>query len=311
MAQNLNEAENTGPPKISDEHDESKEVIKSSQTPAAPVEENNISVTGNKEIPLKAVETPHKLSNSNMEIHHQSNVHHSKKWQDYLFEFIMLFLAVTAGFFMENLREHYVENKRAGVMALALLNDFRSDSSNLNILMQRRVDKITMLNQFMDELEKPVMQQNDSLIFFSSNKSLGKRSYFESESGTYEQVKNSGSLRYYDLALQQLLIKYEKSRNSLRGVQEMESKFVMEQIIPFLYATNNSLYARAAEKNEDISRLPMFRKKDQGFRGDYHSYAVFIKERSETLLIRMNELISLARQLISLLKNKYELQAGS
>ena len=33
-----------------------------------------------------------------MEVHHHPHVHHSKKWKDYLFEFLMLFLAVTAGF---------------------------------------------------------------------------------------------------------------------------------------------------------------------------------------------------------------------
>ena len=38
----------------------------------------------------------------NMEPHHHPHVHHSKKWKDYLFEFLMLFLAVTAGFFRES-----------------------------------------------------------------------------------------------------------------------------------------------------------------------------------------------------------------
>ncbi len=40
-----------------------------------------------------------------MGVHHHPHVHHSKKWKNYLYEFLMLFLAVTAGFFVENLRK--------------------------------------------------------------------------------------------------------------------------------------------------------------------------------------------------------------
>ena len=40
----------------------------------------------------------------------------------------MLFLAVTLGFFVENLREHYVENERAETLAKNLYKEIYSDS---------------------------------------------------------------------------------------------------------------------------------------------------------------------------------------
>ena len=54
-----------------------------------------------------------KPETSDMETH----AHHLHKapgqgWKHYLFEFLMLFLAVTLGFFVENLRERMVENHR-------------------------------------------------------------------------------------------------------------------------------------------------------------------------------------------------------
>lgn len=60
-------------------------------------------------MPVTFTETPVE----NMEIHHASHVHHKKKWKDYVFEFFMLFLAVSSGFLVENQREHYVEHLRA------------------------------------------------------------------------------------------------------------------------------------------------------------------------------------------------------
>ena len=64
----------------------------------------------------------------NMEVHHHPHVRHSKKWKDYLYEFTMLFLAVTAGFFVENRREYYIEHERANQFSRQLLADLRLDS---------------------------------------------------------------------------------------------------------------------------------------------------------------------------------------
>ena len=50
----------------------------------------------------------------NMEVHHHPDLHHKpKKWKEYFLEFLMIFLAVTLGFFAENIREHLSEKKRA------------------------------------------------------------------------------------------------------------------------------------------------------------------------------------------------------
>jgi hypothetical protein len=46
-----------------------------------------------------------------MEVHHHPHVQLEKKWKNYLFEFLMLFLAVSAGFFVENLRENAAAKK--------------------------------------------------------------------------------------------------------------------------------------------------------------------------------------------------------
>lgn len=49
----------------------------------------------------------------NMEVHkHPHHVTHKKKWNEYLLEFFMLFLAVFLGFIAENIREENVEKHR-------------------------------------------------------------------------------------------------------------------------------------------------------------------------------------------------------
>ena len=49
----------------------------------------------------------------NMEVHHHPDLHHKpKKWKEYFLEFLMIFLAVTLGFFAENIREYFSEAKK-------------------------------------------------------------------------------------------------------------------------------------------------------------------------------------------------------
>ena len=46
-----------------------------------------------------------------MEVHAHTHTER-KKWTHYLWEFLMLFLAVFCGFLAENQREHYIEHQR-------------------------------------------------------------------------------------------------------------------------------------------------------------------------------------------------------
>ena len=45
--------------------------------------------------------------------HHDHPQHKEKVWTHYALEFFMLFLAVSAGFFAENLREYFSDQHRA------------------------------------------------------------------------------------------------------------------------------------------------------------------------------------------------------
>ena len=53
-----------------------------------------------------------------MEVHAHSHTAR-KKWTHYFWEFLMLFLAVTLGFLVENQREHYIEHETSKKYMLA------------------------------------------------------------------------------------------------------------------------------------------------------------------------------------------------
>src|SRR5678816_1117976 len=63
-----------------------------------------------------------------MEVHAHTHTP-GKKWTHYLWEFLMLFLAVFCGFLAENQREHLLEKQQEKKFARRLLSDLREDSA--------------------------------------------------------------------------------------------------------------------------------------------------------------------------------------
>ena len=117
-----------------------------------------------------------------------------KKWTHYFWEFLMLFLAVTLGFFVENQREHYIEHQREKKFARRLLSDLRQDSiffeSRIKTLEQRQ----TAHKHFLKIMTEPALA-TDSAV----NRSFGALLTGTSNdftTATYHQMKASGSLRY-------------------------------------------------------------------------------------------------------------------
>ena len=63
-----------------------------------------------------------------MEVHTHTHTAR-KKWTNYFWEFLMLFLAVFCGFMAENIREHKIEQYRANEFARSLVQDLQNDTA--------------------------------------------------------------------------------------------------------------------------------------------------------------------------------------
>src|SRR5271170_7623769 len=69
----------------------------------------------------------------NMEVHHHPDLHHKPKpWKEYFLEFLMIFLAVTMGFFAESLRENMTDKEKEKEYISSLINNLEQDTTNLN-----------------------------------------------------------------------------------------------------------------------------------------------------------------------------------
>ena len=97
-----------------------------------------------------------------MEVHHHSHTAR-KKWTHYLWEFLMLFLAVTLGFFVENQREHYIENQREKKYIQSFYEDLTADEydlqSNINFLRGQMLQADTLQKLMLNlDIKQPAIR---------------------------------------------------------------------------------------------------------------------------------------------------------
>ncbi len=130
-----------------------------------------------------------------MEVHNHTHTPR-KKFTHYLWEFLMLFLAVFCGFLAENIREHQVEHARAKQYAASLVKDLENDviairrQNKLNVLYNSIVDSALHLSE--GKLEGRAASQ---FAFYT------RFCYWTApivwSRATFDQVRNSGNLRYF------------------------------------------------------------------------------------------------------------------
>lgn len=168
-----------------------------------------------------------------MEVHHHAHHEGKKSWKSYFWEFLMLFLAVTLGFFVENQREHYNEHLRAKEYSKSLVKDLQSDTAAIHE--QKKSAEI-------------YIAITDTLLAFSKNKLQGlvasQFSFYTRfvywtkpitwNRSTFEQIKNSGSLRYFkNYQLLEKIMKYDAVINDIEAEarnHEIRGNMLLNQI---------------------------------------------------------------------------------
>ncbi|HEV8273296.1 MAG TPA: hypothetical protein VGQ04_18410 [Chitinophagaceae bacterium] len=231
-----------------------------------------------------------------------------KKWTHYFWEFLMLFLAVFCGFLAENQREHYIEKKRAKEYAVSLLMDLKVDTFIINNIIKNRTFREQRLSTLMDELEKKLADQQDTVLFDIGMTELARRSYPILRTGTYEQVKNSGSLRYFANRIATALVEYESDRTLLEKQLEIENKYVLENIILLREKFCNPKYLRYATEEKTVIVTDPLISKDPDIQLQVYRSINFLRERNQIYIKYLNEAADVANAILLELETEYHLK---
>ncbi|MBM3168470.1 MAG: hypothetical protein FJZ76_04265 [Bacteroidetes bacterium] len=100
-----------------------------------------------------------------------------RRWTEYLVEFVMLFAAVTLGFFAENIREQNTEQQKKKELLAAVVHDFKTDKSEIErhrVMVKRRLENCENFQRLleMDESQIDVLNFYRTAILHAENKDL-------------------------------------------------------------------------------------------------------------------------------------------
>lgn len=188
-----------------------------------------------------------------MEVHHHAHdpaaPHHKKNWKSYFWEFLMLFLAVFCGFLAEYQLEHKIERDRAKELAKSFYEELKNDSINAAEKFESRNKQESavqfLVNYFKDS--SLASFSKEFVVHFHYAVMFRSPYLFEARTVVLEQLKNSGSLRYFKSnELQKLVGDLSVTIYNINDRQALETSIRAEYINPFIaehynYDFNNAL----------------------------------------------------------------------
>lgn len=130
-----------------------------------------------------------------MEVHHHPHVE-KKGFKEYLLEFIMIFLAVTLGFFAESLREHLSDKHIEREYIISFVEDLKQDTANFNRVIPLAESNLKGVDSLLNSLlDTQYTDSSRRLIYYLKERYADIIWPMSYTTRTISQLKNAGGLR--------------------------------------------------------------------------------------------------------------------
>lgn len=128
-----------------------------------------------------------------MEVHHHPELPHGekKRFKEYILEGLMIFLAVTMGFFAESLREHINDHDKELQYMKTFAQDLQTDSVNICASLLH-LDTVSFhIHELIGLMNSPEMVTKGALMYYDARIATTNLT-FHGTDRTLTQLKNSG-----------------------------------------------------------------------------------------------------------------------
>ena len=246
-----------------------------------------------------------------MEVHAHTHTAR-KKFTHYLWEFLMLFLAVFCGFLAENFREHQVEHQREKKYIVSLIKDVELDIASFQNSYALRGVQLSYLDSLIVLLKQEYKNKMNDFYFYARH--IPRSTLFRYHDRTIQQLKNSGNLRlirnadaadsitvYDNEAVKTVLVQQETEEEFRENIGWGMLGKILDPVVWDRMNDNNSKISRPVDNPSLITRDPILI-------NEFHFKVVQLKA---TLLFTnryIKKAITSAQNLIELLKKEYHLK---
>ena len=246
-----------------------------------------------------------------MEVHHSHSAPKKEKhFKHYLFEFLMLFLAVSAGFFVENQREHYIEHKREKEFIRSYVEDLKQDTAKVTANIQLRTAKVKVIDSLIRLLNTPDPNKDGQSAYYFGRRTT-RSTLYQANDRTIKQLKNAGGLRLIrNQDASNAIMSYDQFNDYIVYLQsrEFEELSVMYPLLARIYDGN---VLETMIQGMDINRPagnPALRTTDKETLLTLTYYLHQYKTTSIVIITRLQSLMKSATETIQFLQKEYHLK---
>jgi hypothetical protein len=244
-----------------------------------------------------------------MEVHHHPDLHHKKKnFKEYFFEFLMIFLAVTLGFFAESIRENIADREREKQYMQSMIADLKSDTITLasNIYLKR--SRIVMIDSLIYLLSSPDYKDRLNDIYYYG-RSISPPANFSPNDRTIQQLKSSGGLRLIrNVAVSDSIMAYDqKMRLQIAGTEDeynIRLEYRKAAICLFDGKVFNNMLINIDRIEKPLNNPALF-KADALAVNTLIGNAQYLKKNDQLQIVREAELEKQATELIKMIQKEY------
>ena len=247
-----------------------------------------------------------------MEVHAHTHTAR-KKWTHYFWEFLMLFLAVFCGFLAEYKLEHIIEHQREEQYMRSMIEDLNADVLMLEKNVALRKSRLTMIDSLVDLLNSPQRDKYGNDIYFFARSSSPPVNIFPND-GTIQQLKSSGNLRLIrnNQIANSIMAYDQKMRGALFEMgDEVEVRAEYRQLARKLFNTNIFFEMIATDTIGRPVTNPQLYSRDAGLINEFIGQVQYVKRIHQAQMIRSEELLAQAKQLITDINEEYHLSEGT
>ena len=180
-----------------------------------------------------------------MEVHHHAHHEGKKNWKSYIWEFLMLFLAVFCGFLAEWRLEKMIENHREEEYIQSIVEDINADVRQTEKLIIEVSKRISLSDSLLSALSSGDIQTNSNKAYQLWLMTIGFPDFVQNDR-TIQQLKSSGGLRLIrKKAVSDKIMEYDQAvrlmavtQNNMNSIAANTTLF--SQIFNFVRLNNNS-----------------------------------------------------------------------
>jgi hypothetical protein len=245
-----------------------------------------------------------------MEVHHHPNVE-KKSFKEYLLEGLMIFLAVTMGFFAESIRENISDREKERQYIRLLAEDLKKDTAALHYSIRRLQNDIVKADSLIVLFAKnKFKEQNDSyLANLSLTCGLSVDIIFNDRAAS--QLKSTGSMRLIkNNAVSASLLEYWNNQIRLNEIHDRFENVRLEHRKAGykIFSWYLPYYALAFGKDSSIYHLPVKAiYSDNTLTEFINICSNLLNGGSAQYMPRLQEELKLATDLIVLIQKEYHL----